>query len=87
MSQIVENWSFFVECISALVSFITAFILFFKTKDVKYLRNLRPPDQSKQEEQTQVTKDQKPEVYLSVNKLVQILEDLQKGDDDNANSR
>lgn len=84
MSWFVENWQFLVECLSFVMSCVTALILYIKTRDVKYLRNLCPPkveDVSKEEIPADSIENQKPEVYLSVTKLKEILTELEDSND------
>ena len=83
MNWVVENWQFLVECLSFVMSCVTALILYLKTRDVKYLKNLCPPkveELPKEEIPSPVPEQQKPEVYLSVSKLKEILTELEDND-------
>lgn len=84
MTWVIDNWEFLVQCLSFVMSCVTALILYVKTRDVKYLKNLCPPkveDVSKEEIPADSIENQKPEVYLSVTKLKEILTELENGDD------
>ena len=84
MTWVLDNWEFLVQCLSFVMSCVTALILYVKTRDVKYLKNLSPPkveDVSKEEIPSDSIENQKPEVYLSVTKLKEILTELEDSND------
>lgn len=72
MDLIFENWQFVLECLSFVMSCLTAFILYVKTRDVKYLKNLCPKEENPSIEVTSI-EEQKPEVYISMSELKKIL--------------
>ena len=88
MTWVLDNWEFLVQCLSFVMNCVTALILYVKTRDVKYLKNLCPPkveELPKEEIPSSAPEQQKPEVYLSVSKLKEILTELE--DDDNGSSQ
>lgn len=87
MTWVLDNWEFLVQCLSFVMNCVTALILYVKTRDVKYLKHLCPPkveELPKEEISPPAPEQQKPEVYLSVSKLKEILTELE---DDNGSSQ